>query len=119
MTPLMAACKWTQPKAVELLLSRGAALDPRAVDEVIFSLSESQSWTEQANDAIAVLESFIKSGCRFEGNVGDGHMFTQQPISRHERLNEQLSRLCPGEDLNMQTLLARHSPKPQGRKPGF
>lgn len=119
MTPLMAACKWTQPKAVELLLDRGAALDPRAVDEVIFSLAENQSWTQKANDAMAVLEAFIKSGCRFEGNVGDGYMFTQQPICRHERLNEQLGRLCPGEDLDMQTMLSKHAPKPQGRKPGF
>lgn len=109
MTPLMAACKWSQPEAVELLLSRGA----------IMGLVDSNSWTRKADMALEVVIAFIKSGCRFEGSVGGEHSFSQNSLAHHERIDEQLRRLYPGEDINVASLIAKHSPAPKTRRPGF
>ena len=119
MTPLMAACKWSQPEAVELLLSRGAAMDPQAMDEAIMGLIDSKSWTKKADGARDVLGVFIKAGCRFGGNVGEEYSFAQSSPSRHKRINDELQRLYPGESLDMDALMAKHAPAVQGRKPGF
>lgn len=119
MTPLMAACKWSQPESVELLLTLGAAMDPQAMDESIIGLIDSKPRTKKADQARAVVAVFIKAGCRFEGNVGEEYSFAQSSPSRHNRIDGELRRLYPGESLDMAVLIAKHSPALQGRKPGL
>ena len=45
-------------------------------------------------------------------------MFAQHQPVRHDSLDEQLARLCPGENLTMEAMIAQNGHALENRQPG-